>query len=155
MSAPPGAGYAPPGYGHPGYPGYPGSTGPPPGYFGPGLHPPDAPRNATPIDPILVTAGIAVPFLLLLSLLIPEDGTFAFKSVPGWSLVAMLSALLLATGSFLAGPTGRQLRLAGAGGVILFWVLICLPEIRKNTALMATLATIAALFVVWQREKKP
>jgi hypothetical protein len=117
--------------------------------------PPGGPSRTLPVNPVLVIAGIAVPLLLLLSLLIPEDGTFAFRSVPGWSIVAMLSAILLTTGSFLADPPGRHLRLTGAGGLVLFWVLICLPEIRKDTALGVTLATAAALFVVWQRERKP
>jgi hypothetical protein len=109
---------------------------------------------AMPARPPLVTAlAIAVPIVATLSLLIPEGGGAAITNVVGWSLVALTSAVLVTVGTLLSSPTARQLRILGAGGLTLFWVLISLPVIGRNTALGVTLAVVASLWLVWSQER--
>lgn len=105
--------------------------------------------------PLLTALAIAVPIVLTLSLLIPEGGGAAITNVVGWSLVALTSGVLVTVGTLLSSPMARQLRIVGAGGVTLFWVLISLPVIGKNTGLGVTLAAVASLWLVWRQERTP
>jgi hypothetical protein len=150
---PPGPAYPPadppadPAYAARGYPAGPAvATG-----YAPG---PAADAAAMPARPPLVTAlAIAVPIVATLSLLIPEGGGAAITNVVGWSLVALTSAVLVTVGTLLSSPAARQLRILGAGGLTLFWVLISLPVIERNTALGVTLAVVASLWLVWSQER--
>ena len=121
-----------------------------------GYAPAPAAAVATAARPALVTAvAIAVPSVTTLSLLIPEGGGSAITNVVGWSLVALTSAVLVTVGTLLTSAKARQLRVLGAGGLTLFWVLISLPVIGRNTALGVTLAVVASLWLVWQQERTP
>jgi high-affinity Fe2+/Pb2+ permease len=60
---------------------------------------------------------------------------------------------MVAVGAVRSGVRARQVRIAGAAGIALFWALISLPTIGKNTALGVTAALVAAGWVVWTQEE--
>lgn len=104
----------------------------------------------------LTLMAATVPALLVLSLLLSwvvRDGASApLRNGIGWSVVALICGTLVTVGSVGTTPSARQLRLIGAAGVTLFWVLIVLPAISSDPALGVTAATVLALWVVWKKE---
>jgi hypothetical protein len=104
----------------------------------------------------LTLMAAAVPTLLVLSLLLSwvvrDDASAPLRNGTGWSVVALVCGILVTVGSVGTTPSARQLRLVGAAGVTLFWVLIVLPAISSNPALGVTAATAVALWVVWKKE---
>jgi hypothetical protein len=104
----------------------------------------------------LTLMAAAVPALLVLSLLLSwvvrDAASAPLRNGIGWSLVALICGTLVTVGTVGTTPSARQLRLVGAAGVALFWVLIVLPAISSNPALGVTAATMLALWVVWSKE---
>jgi hypothetical protein len=137
----------------------PDTNGPMPAPAAPSAYPTGpAPAAPSSPDPNIVKAmAVGAPFLLFLSIAIPEGGGFTFRSTPAWSALALVCALAVtwAILSMPSTPTTRWAGVIGAGGVAVYWLLIVLPVIAKNTSLLATLGTAATLGAMWLSHERP
>lgn len=98
-------------------------------------------------------AALAWP-VTAIGLFVPEASSSAFGRYPAWSAFALLSLVLVGVGAFggREGPgTGRTwvLGVVGACGLAVFWVLLVLPLISRNTSFALTLGTALAAGAVW------
>jgi hypothetical protein len=93
-------------------------------------------------------------------LMLPDwPGGSLLSVVPSWSLFALL-CLVLVTGAVLIGPGRRttgswRLGAVGAGGLMLFWVLLVLPGIATNAGFALTLATASVVAAMWLAPGRP
>jgi hypothetical protein len=97
-----------------------------------------------------VLALVAMP----IGLFVPEHDRTIWQDSEAWGAFALVCAVLqlapLARPTF--GWTAERAWLAGAagaGGLLLYWVLLVLPSIARNTAFALTVGTAAACVAVW------
>ena len=91
---------------------------------------------------------------VLLGLLVDEDGANLWDASEAWSIfaiassVAVLAPLLRKT---LKWTDERAWTVAamGAGGLVLYWLLLVLPSIARNTSFAITVGVAAAVGAVW------
>jgi hypothetical protein len=113
--------------------------------------PPVAPRPSIAVwGWLALLAAVA----LLLGLFIEENGTSLWDASEAWSLFAIACAI-----AQLAPLLHRPLKwseerawlvaVIGAGGLALYWLLIVLPVIGRNTSFAVTVAVAAATAGVW------
>jgi hypothetical protein len=111
-------------------------------------------KGRTPGQPLSrLLAALAWP-VTAIGLFVPEADSSAFGRYPAWSAFALLSLVLVGVGAFggREGPgTGRTwvLGVVGACGLAVFWVLLVLPLISRNTSFALTLGTALAAGAVW------
>lgn len=128
---------------------------PPPGYAPvPPLYPPRQPSPAPNGQPAAWALGLLSVLLVVLAISLEENGSNAWHSVHAWGVLAIAGAALtlaaVAGRSVGMGPQRSfQVAVAGAGGLVLYWVLFVLPAVGSNTSLLATLGVIAGVCAVW------
>lgn len=91
---------------------------------------------------------------VLLGLFVDEDGINLWDASEAWSVfavacsIAVLAPLLRTT---LRWTDERAWTLAaiGAGGLVLYWLLLVLPAISRNTSFAVTVGVAAAVGAVW------
>jgi hypothetical protein len=91
---------------------------------------------------------------VLLGLLVDEDGANLWDASEAWSIfaiacsIAVLAPLLRKT---LKWTDERAWIVAalGAGGLVLYWLLLVLPAIARNTSFAITAGVAAAVGAVW------
>ena len=91
---------------------------------------------------------------VLLGLLVDEDGANLWDASEAWSVFAIVCAVAV-----LAPLLRRSLKWSddrawtvaaiGAGGLVLYWLLLVLPAISRNTSFAITVAAAAAVGAVW------
>ena len=90
----------------------------------------------------------------MVGLFVPYDGASFWNTAQFWSGFAALCAVVqLAplTRPVLGWPAGRAWAIGAAGvaGLLLFWVLIVLPEVSSNSSFVLTAAVVAAAGGSW------
>ena len=152
---PPGAPGGPGGGAYPGAPG-----GPPGGYPDPRWQPQAGWQQAPPRNS-LGTALAFVPLLAIpVGLLVPERGVKFWDGTEAWSVLALLCALiqlapLLASTFSWSPPQAWRIAAVGVGGLALFWVLLVLPGVGRNTSFALTVGTAAAAAALWLAPGRP
>lgn len=108
-------------------------------------------RSGVPLAQVL-------PFLTLITLpvglLLPTGGSTFWSTAPAWSLFAIACGLVQLApmlGAERAGSPQRvwQLTAASAAGLVVFWLLLVLPDIASNAAFLLSVATGAAIASAW------
>jgi hypothetical protein len=99
----------------------------------------------------LAVAGAAAT---MVGLFVPYDGATFWESAQFWSGFAALCAVVqLAplTRPVLGWPAGRAWAIGAAGvaGLLLFWVLIVLPEVSSNSSFVLTAGVVAVTGGSW------
>ena len=144
----------------PGAPGMPPQAPPPGGpwtggatqHYGLGSPPPSASSSGTgALATVALLAGVV---LTALGLSIPFDSSCLWATSLAWAIFGILAALvaaapLLTTSTGRAPSTMWTVGAVGAGGLLLFWVLVALPGVTSNQGFVLTLATACALGGVW------
>lgn len=104
-------------------------------------------------------AVLAWPVLGIGLMLSDWQGKSLLGAVPSWSLFAVV-CLVLVTVVVLVGP-GRgawsswHLGAFGAGGLVMFWVLLVLPGIASNAGFALTLVTASVVTAMWLAPGRP
>lgn len=91
---------------------------------------------------------------MLLGLSLKENGNNAWHHVHAWGALPIAGAALTAAPALSAssGLTPRrawQLAVAGAVLLVLFWILLVLPDVGSNTTLLITVGTAAGVLAAW------
>lgn len=99
----------------------------------------------TPATWCRLAALVATP----LGLSLPFDSTSMWATMTAWAAFAMLAAIVQAVPMFrpAAGATTERdwtVGAVGAGCLLLFWVLVALPNVASNTGFTLTVAAVAA-----------
>jgi hypothetical protein len=99
----------------------------------------------TPATWCRLAALLATP----LGLSLPFDSTSMWVTATAWAAFAMLAAIVQAVPVFKssASPTTARdwtVGAVGAGCLLLFWVLVALPDVGSNTGFTLTVAAVAA-----------
>lgn len=148
-SAPPGAagpGNFPPGHYQPA-----GQYPPPPGPW-PGSRHSQAP-GANPLNGSgLRTACVIGSILAMgLGLSVPFNSSMAWASTSVWAAFAMIGALLQI--AFLQRPVVPQrnwtIGAVGTGALVVFWVLVGLPQVSSNEGFLMMLSTVLGIAAAW------
>jgi hypothetical protein len=130
------------------------AQGPPPGYWYPGQQlPPQQPGKPKVFGIIWALAGVAVVGVVL-GLSIEENGNNAWHSVHAWGAVPIVGAVLTAataygTGGGLTARQAWKLAVTGAALLVVYWILLVLPQVGSNTSLLTTAGTVAGVLAVW------
>ena len=158
-----------PPWGQPGQPPVPEppSAFPPPPAAAPQWTPPSGgyPTGPVPSDVARKNAGgwallaVAALVLLVLGLSIPEDDIVGWE-VGAWAIFATVCCLALFVPLFgaafnLTPDRAWRVGAAGAVGLFVFWLLIVVPLISKNTSFLLTAATAAAAGAAWLAPGRP
>lgn len=131
---------------------------PPPPPPPPPVTKPRAQRRSLPTLPRGVAAagllGLLSVLAVVLGLSLREDGRMMWDDVNAWGAVAIAGAVLTlapAAAHLLRLPEQRAWRvaLAGAGLLLLFWVLLVAPVAGSNVTLLATVGVAAGLGAAW------
>ena len=90
----------------------------------------------------------------MIGLFVPYDGATFWDTAQFWSGFAALCAVVqLAplTRPVFGWPAGRAWAIGAAGvaGLLLFWVLIVLPEVSSNSSFVLTAAVVAVAGGSW------
>jgi hypothetical protein len=93
---------------------------------------------------------VAVP----LGLFVPEHGQRIWDGTEAWSVFAVLCAFIqlapLIRSTFnWSPPQAWRIGAVGVGGLLLFWVLLVLPSIGRNTSFALTIGTASACAALW------
>jgi len=106
-------------------------------------------------DPTVWTVLSLVAFIAVpIGLFVPEHDSTFWNGAEAWGSFALLCAVLQ------LAPLGRStlgwrperswtVGALGAGGLLLYWVLIVLPAVGRNTAFALTAGTAAACAAIW------
>jgi hypothetical protein len=134
--------------------GYPG-----PGYQGQPPYPAQAVAGWRPVAPhgnsALWTVLSIVPILAVpVGLFISERGSTFWSGNEAWSVFAVVCAFvqlapLLRSTFGWSPPLAWRIGAAGVGGLLLFWVLLVLPSIGRNTSFAVTIGVAAACAALW------
>lgn len=105
------------------------------------------------VTAIWTLAGIALAGVVL-GLTLNENGHNAWHTVHAWGVLPIAGAALTAAPALSAGNglTPRrawQLSVAGAVLLVLFWILLVLPDVGSNTTLLTTVGTAAGVLCAW------
>lgn len=138
-------------------PGAPG--GPPPGYNAGQPWDIQATGGWRPVAPsgnsALWTVLTIVPLIAIpLGLFVPEHGQRVWDGTEAWSVFAVLCAFLqlapLVRSTFSwSPPQAWRIGAVGVGGLLLFWLLLVLPSIGRNTSFALTIGTASACAAIW------
>jgi hypothetical protein len=140
---------------------------PPPPPDAPTSFPPPPPVGASPIAPATRGVGssawpllaVASLVLLVMGLSIPEDGYVGWR-VGAWAAFAVVSCLVLFVPLFgsafnLTPDRAWRVAAAGATGLFMFWVLLVVPVISRNTSFLLTASMAAAVGAAWLAPGRP
>ncbi len=92
----------------------------------------------------LLTGAVLAVLGTLLGVSIPENDRLGWADYPAWAAFGVLAALALFVGTVLSSARARDLQLAGAAGVLVFWVFIGLPMVTSNTGFCLTVGGLSA-----------
>jgi hypothetical protein len=159
----PGGPFGPGGPGGPSAPGGPGGPGGPSAVYPgqQGLIVQEGAWSANQQRGTLSTLLAFVPLLAIpIGILVPERGATVWEGAEAWSVFAILCALLqlapLLAGTFGWSPQqGWRIGAVGVAGLVLFWVLLVLPAIGRNTSFAITIGTFAAVAALWLTPARP
>jgi hypothetical protein len=106
-----------------------------------------------------VLLAVAALVLLILGLSIPEDDVVGWE-VGIWAAFAVLCCLALFVPLFgaafnLTADRAWRFGVAGAVGLFVFWLLIVVPQISRNTSFLVTAAVAAAAGAAWLAPGRP
>jgi hypothetical protein len=98
---------------------------------------------------MVTTARIAAVVLVALGLSIPFDSSCSWVTQTAWSAFAMIAAIVQLLPAFAGSfgwsvPRAWLVSATGTGALLLFWLLIVLPQITSNAGFCLTLAAAAA-----------
>jgi len=131
--------------------------GPPTAPLPPEAPPPPAAPTATPDGSSIAAWGwleLLAVVALLLGLLLEENGSNLWDASEAWSIFAIVCAaaqlapLLRKTLSWTE-ERAWLVAVVGAAGLVLYWLLIALPAISRNTSFAVTVAAAAAAGAAW------
>ena len=125
--------------------------------------PPSPPAERTPAAetpaaehglPLWSALEVVALVALLLGLFVPEHDTQLWDGSEAWSVFAIVCAVaqlvpLLRRSTKLDETQAWHVAAVGAAGLALYWLLLVLPVIGRNTSFAVTLATAAAAGGVW------
>jgi hypothetical protein len=123
-----------------------------------GAYPPQyAPTPAPPPGPKLAGSallGATSVIATIVGLSVDEGGTNQWSRVHAWGVLAIAAAVLTLVPAFgravgIVGQRAREFAAAGAGGLVLFWVLFTLPYVGSNTSLVVTIGVAAGCAATW------
>lgn len=97
---------------------------------------------------------------LLLGLFVPENDSQLWDGSEAWSVFAIVCAVaqlvpLFRKSTKLSETQAWHVAAVGAAGLALYWLLIVLPVIGRNTSFAVTLAAAAAAGGVWLAPGRP
>ena len=103
---------------------------------------------------MVVAASIVSVAAVVLGLTIKEDGHNAWHTVHAWGVLAIVGAVLtfapaMARTFNLATERAWQVSLVGSGLLVLFWILLILPDVGSNTSLLSTVGAAAGAVATW------
>lgn len=134
-------------------------AGPPQGHFSPpGGQSAAGPAGSSPSLPLL--AGLAAVVLVAVGLSIPFDSSSAWSTQTAWAIFAIVAALLVVAPFLLRASAGSPRMLwftgvAGAVGVLGYWLLIVLPGVSSNQGFVLTLGAALAACSCWFSPHRP
>ena len=116
---------------------------------------PPPPKAARPKEFTTIwTLGLVSLLAVVLGTSLDENGANAWHTVHAWGAVALLGAAL--TLAPAVGPSfgltplrAGQVAVAGAGALVLYWVLFVLPAVGSNTSLLTTVGVAAGVVAAW------
>jgi hypothetical protein len=100
--------------------------------------------------------GLISVAAVVIGLSVSENGGNAWHAVKAWGGLAIVGAVLTLTpalaGSGSVHMSARrawQVAACGAGALVLFWVLLVLPEVGTNVSLIVTIGVAAGVIAAY------